>query len=90
MGQQTYLPPGTEFVRGRYEPPRPGWDHDHCVMCSTKFGSANLPDSVTEGFTTMASSPSGEGYCWVCPACFTDFAEEFAWTKTTLRRGAND
>jgi hypothetical protein len=33
MGQEHFLPPGTEFVLRPYRPYREGWDQDHCEDC---------------------------------------------------------
>lgn len=78
-GQEHVLPPGTELIRRAYGASRPDCDHDHCTMCSAKFGDAPIPDALTEGYTTTADYPRGEGYEWVCPGCFEDFADEFIW-----------
>ena len=83
MGQERVLPPGTEFIQRAYSAPRPAWDHDHCTMCSAKFGDAAMPDALTEGYTTTAAYARGEGYEWVCTDCFEDFSDEFGWKVLT-------
>jgi hypothetical protein len=37
------------------------------------------PDALTEGYTTTAEHEHGDGYHWICPSCFNDFAERFEW-----------
>ncbi len=36
-------------------------------------------DTLTEGYTTTADHERGDGYHWICPTCFDDFAERFEW-----------
>ena len=57
-----------------YRRPRPDWDHDHCEFCWAKFMEDDLPDVLHEGYTTENE------YHWICPTCFNDFNERFAWT----------
>ena len=90
MGQERSLIPGTRFAWKDYQAPRPDWDHDHCSMCQAKFmdpagGSIAAqfvsahPDVLTAGYATTESFARGEGYEWVCAACYEDFADEFRW-----------
>lgn len=63
---------GVRLISRPYLPFRPGWEHDHCEFCGTKI-------SQHEGDTHFAWSTTDSMY-WVCPDCFTDFKNEFAWT----------
>ena len=75
-GQESYLPPGTTFVRRAYRPYSESWDHDHCEFCWAKLGDGG---PLTEGYTTTDAHPNGAEYHWVCEACFRDFADELGW-----------
>jgi hypothetical protein len=72
-GQERYLK-GKTFVKKRYTAPSPGWDHDHCAFCWTKFMESEQPDAIQEGYGTEDNKH------WVCPQCFADFQAEFQWT----------
>jgi len=74
QGQEDYLY-GLTLVRRRYLRPstNPDWDHDHCEFCGGKFMVEEVPDVLHEGYATP-----GESY-WICPPCFRDFVERFAW-----------
>ena len=37
------------------------------------------PDVLTAGHSTTESFARGEGYEWVCAACYEEFADEFRW-----------
>ncbi|GHF74378.1 hypothetical protein FHX82_002124 [Amycolatopsis bartoniae] len=79
MAQEEFLPPGTTLVRTAYGPPRPGWEHDHCVFCFTKLvpldAALEHRDALTEGYTTTR----GTAYYWLCSTCVADFADEYGW-----------
>ena len=77
-GQEKYLH-GRSLVRRKYERPRPDWDHDHCSFCHTKFMETAAPDVLEEGYAT------DDGSHWVCPPCFEDFKQRFAWTVVAER-----
>jgi len=51
QGQERYLT-GAALDRRQWQPIRPGWDHDHCEFCWTKFGAAEVPNAVHEGGLT--------------------------------------
>jgi len=70
-GQERYLQ-GARFRWQTYQPPRPGWDHDHCEFCYAKFMDIDAPDVLREGYV------SDKGY-WVCSDCFPTFRDRFAW-----------
>lgn len=70
-GQERYLA-GAVMVRRPYSAPRPDWDHDHCEFCFVKFGGPG-DDVERWGYCTT------DEYWWVCPRCFRDFRERFAW-----------
>jgi hypothetical protein len=53
--------------------PRPGWDHDHCAFCWTKFAGPETPDTLHAGYATL------DRYYWICAQCFADFREVFEW-----------
>jgi hypothetical protein len=72
-GQEKYLR-GRPWSRRRYSASRPGWDHDHCSFCNAKLMEVRAPDVLDEGYATE------DQYYWVCPPCFDDFREMFAWT----------
>jgi hypothetical protein len=64
---------GAALVWATWRPPRPGWDHDHCEFCMTKFAGPELPDTLHAGYATL------DHYRWICPQCFADFREQFGW-----------
>jgi hypothetical protein len=41
---------GAELQRKRFTAPAPDWDHEHCVLCQTKFMEETHPDTIQEGF----------------------------------------
>src|SRR4051794_21017312 len=64
------------------------WDHDHCDFCWAKFMDTSRfdeewrkarPDVLDAGYTPAPPNP-GFGNAWICPQCFEDFRERFAWT----------
>ncbi len=77
-------------ARERYRARSQTWEHEHCLFCFTKFMDPEFseahrrfieehPDVLTEGYTTTAAHESGADWSWVCPPCFEDFADEFAF-----------
>jgi hypothetical protein len=70
QGQERFLK-SVAVTWKRYEPYRPGWDHDHCEFCSAKFSLCE--NDLHEGYVTL------DGYHWICKACFCDFQETFEW-----------
>jgi hypothetical protein len=88
MGQERDLPPGTALVFKRYRARSKTWEHEHCLLCFTKFMDPGFSeghrrfveehdDVLTEGYTTTAQHEQGADRYWVCPPCVEDFAEEF-------------
>ena len=69
-GQDRYLA-GAMFQFRSYETPRPGWDHDHCDFCWSKFCAEKNGDCLNEGFVTL------DGKHWVCRPCFEEFRNLF-------------
>ena len=69
--QLSYLS-GEEMAWRRYKQPRPEWDHDHCEFCWAKFAEIAGPEILDAGFVTTDDK-------WVCPTCFEDFKDLFAW-----------
>ena len=84
MGQERFLQNAT-LRRGPSRRPasNPNWDHDHCVFCGVTFMEGDspytTPDTLVEGYTTTTAHERGDGYYWVCPMCFADFAGRFNW-----------
>jgi hypothetical protein len=70
--QEQYLKGATLSWRS-YVPAVADNDHDHCQFCNAKFMVGGLPDTITEGYTTL------DGYRWICKACFDDFVDLFDW-----------
>ena len=81
---QPYLR-GVRFQRKQYRPPRPDWDHDHCVACWAKFAEIPEGDEPVQhdGYTTCADYQHGAEYDWVCPQCFADFKELMHWKEAS-------
>jgi hypothetical protein len=71
QGQERFLK-GKALQWKKYAPSRDGWEHDHCEFCSAKF-SVTATDALREGYVTL------DNYHWICPSCFADFREMFAW-----------
>ena len=73
-GQERYLK-GVALTHRKYEryAANPGWDHDHCEFCGTKFMVEDVPDVLHEGYCTA------DQYRWICVGCFKDFREHFEW-----------
>jgi hypothetical protein len=71
-GQERYLA-GAVLHWSEWRRLRPDWDHDHCSFCWAKFMEESLPEVLLAGYTTA------DGHHWICPACFEDFRERFAW-----------
>ena len=71
LGQERYLK-NKVVTFGKYTPPRPDWDHDHCEFCMAKFSL--FPGDLTQGYATT------DEYRWICAECFADFKDEFGWT----------
>ena len=65
-----------------YRKPSPTWDHEHCVFCDRVIAepSASRQGVLHEAWTTNFVHPEGDaGYEWVCPSCFEQLRETFAW-----------
>lgn len=71
QGQEQYLA-GRQLIHRRYEPCRPGWEHDHCEFCHAKISCST--GDLNEGYCTE------DGYYWICSACHDDFEVEFGWS----------
>jgi hypothetical protein len=73
--QGNYLT-GRTLVWRTWTEDRPGWDHDHCAFCWTKFGAIVVDDAtLQEGYVTK-----DDEYHWVCSRCCADFQDRFGWT----------
>lgn len=46
-------------------------DHEHCEFCFAKISEND--EDLHEGYCTR------DKYHWICPKCFEDFKNEFAW-----------
>jgi len=55
-----------------YRPPRPGWTHDRCEFCWTRFAPQKREGCASEGFHT-------EDHRWICESCYEDFKVIFDW-----------
>ena len=64
---------GVTLLKRSYEPASEDNDHDHCEFCCVKFMTAALPETIQVGYSTP------NGYWWVCPTCYEDFADLFDW-----------
>jgi hypothetical protein len=68
-----------EYLRGvalewkEYSPHRKDWEHEHCAFCWAKFMAVDQVDVQRGGWATP------DGAHWVCPTCFDDFRDLFAW-----------
>ena len=58
-----------------WSPYREGWDHDHCAFCWAEISDQPI-DEHTEHNTAWVTD---DNYHWICPKCFDDFRERFAW-----------
>lgn len=69
-----------ELLRFRsYTPPRPGFEHDHCEFCWTRFRTreSGLEEGVrAEGYVTVDLR-------WICEPCYEDFKVMFDWRLET-------
>ena len=88
MGQESYRPSGTVFLRRDYRALSERWEHEHCEMCMAKFMDATYsathaqfiedhPDVLMSGLVTDVRERRKER--WVCEECFADFADELGW-----------
>jgi hypothetical protein len=68
QGQEAFLFGVTLYWR-TWRETRPGWDHDHCEFCRSKFMDRDdVQDILRDGYTTEGD------YRWVCAFCASDFA----------------
>lgn len=63
---------GVSFCLRSYRTYRPGWDHDHCEMCSAKFSEPKLKirNTLHEGYASTDSYALGAEFVWLCAECF--------------------
>jgi hypothetical protein len=92
LGGNEKLFRGAVFVRKKYAPWTPEWEHDHCSFCRAEFVEEGAPvheaRTFHEGYTTPGPPREPrEDYYWVCPPCFEDFRERLG---LTLRQAAGD
>jgi hypothetical protein len=52
QGQERYLL-GATLKRMVWSSGNPENDHDHCEICTKKLASAEIPDSIQEGYSTL-------------------------------------
>jgi hypothetical protein len=82
---------GAELVWRKYVAPSPDWDHDHCVLCSTKIAETASEDVLDTAYTDdvpaitpgpqidgLQSAPAGTR-TWVCPTCARAYQHVFDW-----------
>ena len=76
---------GARLRRKSWSAPRPGWDHDHCSVCTAKiWDKADIcKGEFTEGYATGEDFKLGVDYEWVCIECFRDFKERMGWQDVT-------
>jgi hypothetical protein len=76
---------GQSFVRKPYTKYRPGWDHDHCAVCSVKFAEYDIEgeEVLHDGYAITAEYSKGADYEWVCAKCFEASKEPMKWTDVT-------
>ena len=60
-------------------------DHDHCSFCWAKIHSSDWgpPVNPTEDDAPVYSAAwitADDERDWICPVCFVDFRDRFAWT----------
>jgi hypothetical protein len=60
---------GQQYVSGKVPD-----DHDHCEFCFAKFMQSGTSNLLDAGYTTA------DHEYWICPTCFSDFRDKFAWT----------
>ena len=79
---------GAVLYRVQYEQLSDDWDHDHCVVCETKFMIVAPTDHsqkeapLTFGYsTTLDHRPETE---WICEECGALFESRFAWRVEAL------
>jgi hypothetical protein len=74
----------------RYSQPSPDWDHDHCVLCSTKLAETAAEDVLDAAYTDDVAHPASphiEGMqpapagtrTWICPTCAEAYRHVFNW-----------
>jgi hypothetical protein len=74
-----------EFLRGQkfrfklYVPPRPEWDHDHCVGCWAKFMEKAGREIEQSGYAVTAECEKGQDYYWICASCFVALKDQLEW-----------
>lgn len=69
-----------------YRKPSPQWTHEHCVFCHQLIAelSYRSPEALQEAWVTSFIHPEGDrGYEWVCPSCFEQLRDTFAWGVLT-------
>lgn len=72
-GQEEYLH-GIALIHHSYRPADSTNDHDHCEFCMDKFSAAD--GDLKYGYSTA------DNKIWICPECYEDFKDSFAWTVT--------
>ena len=71
QGQEKYLRGAVLFYK-RYADRRTKTDHDHCEFCYVRFSEQD-PGALTAGYANL------DDYRWICPSCYEDFKEMFAF-----------
>lgn len=65
--------------------PRPGWDHDHCSVCTAKIWDKadTAQGEYVDGYATCEDFKRGTDSDWVCVECFHDFEDRMGWREAT-------
>lgn len=73
------------FVRKPYKAYRPGWEHDHCVVCTVTFVELSIhgDDIIHEGYAITSDYVHGDDYAWVCDECFAACKALMDWKDVT-------
>lgn len=75
-GQEEYLT-GKNLIYLKWMSHSLNSKHDHCIFCWEKF--SDYEGSLHEGYVTE------DGEYWICPSCFEDFQDSFAWSVVDMK-----
>lgn len=72
---------GARLRRKAWQALRPGWDHDHCTVCTAKIWDRadTSQGEHLEGYATCEDFVRGADHEWVCAKCFEDFKDRMGW-----------
>jgi hypothetical protein len=86
QGQDEYLS-GRTLRWATWWPYREGWDHDHCEFCWSEISDQPVDEHVQHNAAWVTED---DDYHWICPRCFEDFREQFAWVVADLGNPPDD